>query len=68
MPSPLWVGHMVFHRSAYRLFPDCLAQPVTEDEVTENCDGAVMRLCPVTEQGRKTGRTPQAHGLVYLCV
>lgn len=53
MPSPLWVGHMVFPRSAYRLFPDSLAQPVAEDEVTENW--SVMGMCPVTVQGRRTG-------------
>lgn len=44
---------MVFHRSGYRLFLDSLAQPVTEDEVTENW--SVMGLCPVTVQDRRTG-------------
>lgn len=40
---------MVFQRSAYRLFPDSLAQPVTEDEVTENCDGALSSNCTGSE-------------------
>lgn len=68
MPSPLWVGHMVFYRSAYRLFPDSLAQPVTEDKVTENW--SVMGQCPVTVQGRRTGESEMAElpKLMVLCI
>lgn len=46
MSSPLCAGHVVFHRRAGRLFPHSLAQPVTEDKVTENW--SVKGLCPVT--------------------
>lgn len=66
MPSPLWVGHMVFHRSAHRLFPGSLAQPLAEDEVTENW--SVVGLCPVTVQGRRTGGSemPEHPNLIVL--
>lgn len=38
-----------FKEVLYRLFPDALAQPVTEDEVTENCDGSMSSNCTGSE-------------------
>lgn len=56
----------MFHRSAHRLFLDSCAQPLTEDEVTENW--SVMGLCPVTVQGRRTGESemPELPKLMVL--
>lgn len=66
MPSPLCAGHVVFHRRADRLFPHSLAQPVTEEKVTENW--SVMGLCPVTVGGRRTGGSemPELPNLMVL--
>lgn len=45
-------GHMVFHRSTCRLFPDPLPSLWLEDEKTENL--SVIGLCPVMVQGLRT--------------
>lgn len=57
-------GHMVFHRSTCRLFPDPLPSLWLEDEKTENL--SVIGLCPVVVQGLRTEGSEMPGELTYL--